>query len=121
VSRQANVAFCAGKSATSAVYAAPAAAAGAEAPRGASGGSTSGWNCVYRRVMPLTASKTDVWTIAPMRLLGWGDVCATSSASTSVLFQSVTTSADAVPGTARATAAASAVRTFLGVISRSPF
>jgi hypothetical protein len=42
-------------------------------------------------MMPLTALKTDTWTIAPIRVPGWGRVCATSNASTSVLFQSVTT------------------------------
>src|SRR5262245_47757533 len=68
--------------------------------------------------MPFTASYTDVWTIAPTRVLGCGGVPETSSASTIVLFQSVTTSAAAACGAASAVNAISTAAS-LGLIGPS--
>src|ERR1041385_6928408 len=58
--------------------------------------------------MPLTASKTDAWTIAPTRVATSGEVFATCAACNRIWFQSVTSSAAVFPArptasTARAT------------------
>src|SRR5262249_48898845 len=78
------------------------AAASRDANRGPAGGTCTNVN---RGRIPFTASNTDAWTIAAMRVPGGPGVCATVCASISVVFQSVTASAEAALGAASAPSA----------------
>ena len=76
-------------------YAASTAAAWRDAPAGAAASTQSG---VYRPTIPFTASYTAPSTVAATRPEFGGGAFVATSDSTSVWFQSVTTSAEALAG-----------------------
>src|SRR5882762_4370980 len=95
-SRASKVAFWGRKSATNAVYAACTAAARREAPAGAAAATCTG---AYFLSIPLTASKTEAWTMAATRVVTSGEVPDTVTARSMCWFQSVMSSARSVDAT----------------------